>query len=128
LLDIPAHAHTPIYLLEEFLFFSQYKFHKQKLVLHRASMRFYADYLRGKGRTVYYISAEQLSSRASIKNFIVQHQFTEIAYTDVTDNWLEQSLRHVCERQHIERTVYSSPLFLTTPEQLTTYAQSTSQP
>ena len=38
-----------VYLVEEHLFFHQYRFHKQKLVLHRASMRYYADYLRRQG-------------------------------------------------------------------------------
>jgi len=35
-----------VYLVEEWLFFRQYKFHKQKLVLHRASMQFYAQWLK----------------------------------------------------------------------------------
>ena len=30
-----------IYLLEEYLFFSQYPFHKQKIAFHRASMKTY---------------------------------------------------------------------------------------
>jgi len=34
-----------VYLIEEFLFFNQYAFHQQKLVLHRASMKAYADLL-----------------------------------------------------------------------------------
>ena len=36
----------PIYLIEEFLFFRQYNFHKQKILLHRASMKFYENYLQ----------------------------------------------------------------------------------
>jgi deoxyribodipyrimidine photolyase-related protein len=39
---------SPIYLIEEFLFFKQYKFHKQKLVFHRSSMKFYQDSLERK--------------------------------------------------------------------------------
>ena len=34
-----------VFLLEEFLFFKQYKFHKQKISFHRATMKFYEDYL-----------------------------------------------------------------------------------
>ncbi|MEM8567480.1 MAG: cryptochrome/photolyase family protein, partial [Bacteroidota bacterium] len=30
-----------VVLVEEHLYFTQYKFHKQKLLLHRASMKFY---------------------------------------------------------------------------------------
>ena len=34
-----------VYLIEEFLFFKQYNFHKQKLVFHRASMKAYQQFL-----------------------------------------------------------------------------------
>ena len=30
---------APVYLVEEFLFFKQYPFHKQKIAFHRASMK-----------------------------------------------------------------------------------------
>jgi deoxyribodipyrimidine photolyase-related protein len=45
------------YLVEESLYFNQYTFHKKKLVLHRASMKFYADHLTAKGVEVKYIEA-----------------------------------------------------------------------
>ena len=35
-----------VLLIEEPLFFTQYEFHIQKLVLHRASMKFYESYLK----------------------------------------------------------------------------------
>ena len=35
-----------IYLIEHPLFFSQYKLHKLKLILHRATMKMYEDYLK----------------------------------------------------------------------------------
>ena len=38
----------PVYLVEETLFFNQYNFNKKKLVLHRASMKFYEDELSAK--------------------------------------------------------------------------------
>jgi deoxyribodipyrimidine photolyase-like uncharacterized protein len=34
-----------VYLIEECLFFKQYRFHQQKLVLHRVSMKKYAELL-----------------------------------------------------------------------------------
>ena len=46
-----------IYLVEENLFFTQYKFHKQKLVFHRSSMKFYEKYLVGKNYKVNYIDS-----------------------------------------------------------------------
>ena len=41
-----------IYLIEDFLFFKHYKFHKQKLVFHRASMKAYETYLTSIGKKV----------------------------------------------------------------------------
>ena len=35
-----------VLLIEEPLFFTQYEFHIQKLILHRASMKFYESYLK----------------------------------------------------------------------------------
>jgi deoxyribodipyrimidine photolyase-related protein len=38
-----------VYLIEEYLFFRQYSFHKQKIAFHRASMKYYQRYLQEKG-------------------------------------------------------------------------------
>lgn len=46
-----------VFLVEEWLFFHQYKFIKQKLVLHRASMQFYKSYLQKQSFEPEYISA-----------------------------------------------------------------------
>ena len=44
-----------VILIEEKRFFTDFKFNKNKLVLHRASMKFYADYLTQKRFNVKYI-------------------------------------------------------------------------
>ena len=48
-----------VYLIEEFLFFKQYLFHFQKLLLHRASMKAYEAYLKEKGFEVQYIESNK---------------------------------------------------------------------
>ena len=58
----------PIYLIEEFLFFKQYKFHKQKIVFHRSSMKEYENYLINKSVVVNYI--DSLNQLSDIRNFI----------------------------------------------------------
>jgi deoxyribodipyrimidine photolyase-related protein len=42
-----------IYLIEEWLYFRQYNFHKQKIAFHRASMKFYESYLQSKKLTYF---------------------------------------------------------------------------
>ena len=38
-----------IFVIEHPLFFTQYKFHKAKLIFHRASMKNYSDFLKKLG-------------------------------------------------------------------------------
>ena len=47
-----------VLLIEEPLFFTQYEFHIQKLVLHRASMKFYENYLLKNNIAVEYFEDE----------------------------------------------------------------------
>ena len=63
------------FLIEEPLFFSQYKFHVQKLIMHRSSMKFYYDFLsylnnyfyqdffEDKKEAIYFDSNEDLSEK-----------------------------------------------------------------
>lgn len=44
-----------IYILEHPLFFTSYNYHKMKLVLHRATMQYYTDFLREKYNNIKYI-------------------------------------------------------------------------
>jgi deoxyribodipyrimidine photolyase-related protein len=45
-----------IYLIEEALFFTQFRFHKQKLILHRASMQHYAKQMKEDGLIIETVS------------------------------------------------------------------------
>jgi deoxyribodipyrimidine photolyase-related protein len=57
--DISAlQRNAQIYLVEEWLFFKQYKFHKQKIAFHRAGMKFYERFLSSNGFEVNYIEAQ----------------------------------------------------------------------
>jgi deoxyribodipyrimidine photolyase-related protein len=78
------------YLVESDLFFHQYAFHKQKLLFHRASMRAFADRLRGAGKTVTHIDAQD--PRAS-EVALVSAIKGEITLFDPNDYLLERRLR-----------------------------------
>ncbi|CAA6823174.1 MAG: Photolyase protein family [uncultured Sulfurovum sp.] len=47
-----------VYLLEVPLFFTQYTFHIQKLIFHRASMKYYEAYLSSHGIEVVYVEVD----------------------------------------------------------------------
>ena len=45
------------YLVEEWLYFKQYKFHKQKIAYHRASMKWYESHLNSLEKKTFYIES-----------------------------------------------------------------------
>jgi deoxyribodipyrimidine photolyase-like uncharacterized protein len=62
-LNSPALTHQrPVVLAEDPWFFTRYRFHAQKLVFHRASMRRYLDHLAAGGFRVEYIEAADLDT------------------------------------------------------------------
>ena len=113
----------PIYLIEEFLFFKQYNFHKQKIAFHRATMKRYAHFMRANiDLTVCYVEATEAIS--DIRQLIpeLKHQGIEhINYIDPTDNWLQKRIDKSCLENNISTTVYNSPLFLNTKEDLAAF-------
>ncbi len=111
-----------IYLVEEWLFFRQYKFHKQKIALHRASMKFYENYLQTKKIKIIYIDA--FSDVADVRKliFFLKNNGTDtIEYIDTTDCWLEQRINNTCKACNIAAIKNPSPLFINTVEEIALY-------
>ncbi|WP_394746811.1 cryptochrome/photolyase family protein [Spongiimicrobium salis] len=109
----------PCYVIEEFLFFRQYKFHKQKIAYHRASMKYYADFLKKKEISVTYIDAHE--THADIRNlipFLFQNGIREIHTIATTDDWLERRISKECVKLNILLHTYESPLFLNSRKDL----------
>ncbi len=113
---------SAIYLIEEFLFFKQYKFHKQKLLFHRSSMKFYQDYLERKKLKIIYIdSKNELSDIRKLIPHLKRKGIGEIHFADVSDNWLEKRIKQTAEKSGIKFQEYSSPAFLNSKEDLKEY-------
>jgi deoxyribodipyrimidine photolyase-related protein len=103
----------PVYLVEEWLYFHQYRFHKQKLLLHRSTMQMYADYLQRQGYEVRYIAAT--SPICDIQKLLPQlTEISELHYTAVVDDWLQQRLVGAAGTK-IRLMEYPSPNFLNEP-------------
>ena len=77
-----------IYLIEEYLFFKHYKFHKQKITYHRSSMKKYYDYLKTKNFKVQYINS--FDKKSDIRFFMdsLDDQVTDINIYNPVDDWL----------------------------------------
>ena len=115
---------TTIYLVEEFLFFNQYKFHKQKIAFHRASMKAYENHLISLGKTVHYINAIEANSDVrELIPFLKTQGITNLHIIDPTDNWLEKHLRNASEG--IDLHWYDNPLFINTKDELSSFFKPT---
>lgn len=113
---------TEVHLVEETLFFNQYKFHKQKLLLHRASMRYYESLLLQENISVTYTDAQPpgCDVRLLIEK-LAASGIRCIHYYDVCDNWLEKRIRETCEAHGLETVEHATPLFINTRQDLQAY-------
>ncbi|MFT5710185.1 MAG: deoxyribodipyrimidine photolyase-related protein [Halioglobus sp.] len=110
----------PVYLVEEYLFFKQYPFHKQKIAFHRATMKRYADFLRDdKNLVVHYIEAtEDVSDIRQLIPELKQQGVVHVNYIDPVDNWLQKRLEKGFCESGISAKQHTSPLFLNSKQDL----------
>lgn len=114
-----------VYLIEEFLFFKQYSFHKQKLLLHRSSMKYYEHYLIENGITIKYIDSTMMESDSRVWiNGLKNKNKCIIQFYDVADNWLEKRIKETCLKNDIKIEEFSSALFMNTKQDLIHYFES----
>jgi deoxyribodipyrimidine photolyase-like uncharacterized protein len=85
-------------LVEEPLLLTQYRFHRQKLILHRASMQQYADRLRRQKRQVRYVECRGLDSTGDVAGLLAQLGTTRAQFVDPCDDWLQQVIDAALER------------------------------
>lgn len=106
-----------IYLVEEFLFFTHYEFHKQKIAFHRASMKAYANALESKGKSVCYVNATSaLSDVRQLITHLTEKGYGTLHIIDPTDNWLEKHIKSASKE--IDIHWYENPLFINSKEDL----------
>ena len=99
-----------IYIIEDEFYFTSKKFHKQKLILHRASMKYYYDKLRIKYNSkVIYIEFDKIDNNY-FKNDII-HIY------DPVDKPIIEKYKKLSQKI----LIYDTPLFLETREDLEEY-------
>ena len=108
-----------VILVEEFLFFNQYSFHKQKIAFHRASMKYYEDYLKNKDYKVSYINSYDPESdvRKLIQRLHVRN-VKQINYVNVTDDWLEKRILSSAGQKGMKVTKFETPMFLNSGQEI----------
>jgi deoxyribodipyrimidine photolyase-related protein len=111
-----------IYLVEEWLFFRQYHFHKRKIAFHRASMKFYENYLQSNKINVIYIDAlYELADVRKLIPYLATKGVTAFEYIDTTDFWLEQRISSTSKAHHIQPVKNPTPLFINASTEIEAY-------
>lgn len=98
-----------VYFVEDPLFFRQYPFHKQKLILHRATMRRFAE----QYPNARIVESKELEATGDIATILKKAKCTSVQVVDPSDDWLLRRLTAACEAQKLELTVLPDPHFLT---------------
>ena len=118
-------------LIEDSLFFGddQYplNFHKQKLWLHRATMKRYQQYLEKKGHSTHYFEYD--SSNHSLHRHLKElckpkkSKPDSLIVADPTDFILEKRLKRYSEKLAVKLQVLPTPGFINRPEENTKYRE-----
>jgi deoxyribodipyrimidine photolyase-related protein len=111
-----AHDSQCVVLAEEPLLFRQYDFHAHKLVLHRASMRRYADRLQAAGMQVHYVECHQLATTQAIAPVLHSLGVRRLTVVDLCDDWLQRRLFAALDAQGIAFSVIPTNNFVTSPD------------
>lgn len=107
------------YLIEEYSFFKQYNFHKKKLSFHRATMKYYQDYMAQKGFSVNYIESDQKESDVTLLIKKLKAQGAEsIVIVDPVDNSLLKRIKNTSKKLMLDLQILDSPMFLNTNNDL----------
>ncbi len=101
----------PVYLVEEFLYFRVQKFHKQRLVLLRASLQQYKEYLLEKGYKVFYIESSELDKRKNVFEILAKKGVKKIHLAEISDQWLEEDRAFSQKKHDFSFEFYPSPGF-----------------
>jgi deoxyribodipyrimidine photolyase-related protein len=119
---LSADINTHFVFVEDDLYFRQYAFHKQKLLLHRVSMQNLYQQIKDKGYTASYIeSSSERTSMQALEDILKSHKVAEVSYYDLVDNWLYKRLSKITYALGVNVTILDSPGFLTTNQELDDY-------
>lgn len=110
-----------VLLIEDALYFSQYAFHKQKLILHRASMRMHASFLQKAGIDVHYLNVDHAPTMTAAIEYALRLEPQRAHLIDPVDDWLERRVTREVKKAGLRLVRHDTPMFLTSPLDLEEY-------
>ncbi len=117
-----------VFMIEDYLFFRQYTFHVQKLILHRASMKVYQEYLVQMGKKVVYIESAKLLERKQWGEYVQKEGVTKLICYEVVDNWLSQDIEFVAQNLGVDIEYVRTPMFINSKEDNQQFFSTTKKP
>lgn len=110
-----------IFLIEEDNFFSNYKYHKMKLILHRSSMKCYYDYIKSvSNKKIHYISNIEYN-KDTLENIFKKYN-TINTYDPIDHDILRKYIK--LNNAYKNLNIIHNPLFLESNEDLDSYYNS----
>lgn len=102
-----------VILVEEWLFFRQFRFHKQKILFHRTSMKCYEQKLLKQNYRIQYIeSDDSLADIRQLIPYLKTQGVNEIHYCEVSDDWLNRRITETANALQLQRRTYATPMFI----------------
>ena len=101
-----------IFLIEHPRFFRAFRFHKKKLVFHRASMKAYAEELRKRGCQVRYVDTAEFAAAGGLDGLLRSHRAEDLYVVDPCDTTLQQALKRLAQELNCELHILESPQFM----------------
>lgn len=98
-------------IIEDYLFFKQFRFHQQKLVFHRASMRFYQSYLRSNNYSVLYLESKNSNKTLDLFEYLPEG-VSKIHCWESDDDYLSNFLQLGAKKRGLEIEFHTTPSFL----------------
>lgn len=106
--NFPFTKQVKIYFIEHPRYFTDFAFHKQKIILHRASMRSFYDHLKKEKYIIEYIAYKDWEKiQRSLSQKITCH------IIDPVDHKLKRELLTLAQKKNLNLIWHESPLFLT---------------
>jgi len=110
--SLPPNTFEHIILVENSRFFSDFRFHKTKLVFHRAGMKYYQQFLEKKKYRVSYLDYKSLQKSASLADWLKKNKIKQVSLYDPVDNQLKSRLQKDFRKASVKFEFLNNPIFI----------------
>lgn len=111
---------SQVHIIEHPVYFTDFNYHKMKLVLHRSSMKYYHDYIKNK----YKCKAKYYDFNYNLNNLFNKFKNKEVLMYDPVDHDVMKDIKKYVKKYKIKLLVKETPLFITGLTDLQKYAKS----